>query len=70
MLSKELILAEIGGSRQILEKWEARIEEGIPVLDLPAPQERLEEFLHGLASELMVCAAKCETISALVLGEE
>jgi hypothetical protein len=68
-VTSETILAEMKGAKAILEAWMARVEEGIPGVDVPAEPDRLESFLHALCGELLIVAGKAEHLSNVLSGE-
>lgn len=68
-VTQETILAEMKGARDILDSWIAKVGEGIPVVDLPASPEQLEDFLRALCGELLITSAKCESLSHVLSGE-
>ena len=62
------MLAEMKGSRDILDAWVSKVEEGLPLIDLPATPEQLEDFLRALCGELLIVSAKCESLSNVISG--
>lgn len=68
-VTREVILAELNSAKAILESWAARVEEGIPSVDLPTPPEHLDDFMRPFCGELLIVAAKCESLSNVLSGE-
>lgn len=68
-VTQETILSEMKGARDILDAWIIKVGEGIPVVDLPASPEQLEDFLRSLCGELLIVTAKCESLSNVLAGE-
>jgi len=68
-VTQETLLAEMKGARDILDFWITKVEQGIPVVDLPAPPEQLEDFLRGLCGELLLTGSKCENLSNILSGD-
>lgn len=68
-VTNEVLLAELTSSKAILEAWIAKVEAGIPGIDIPTPQEHLEDFLRPLCGELLIVAHKCESLSNVISGE-
>lgn len=68
-VSSPVILSELESLKVIAEKWIEKIQTGIPGVDLPAPDDRLELFLRELCGELLLCAGKCESLSTVLSGE-
>lgn len=67
-VTQETTLAEMKGARDILDSWITKVGEGIPVVDLPATPEQLEDFLRAFCGELLIVAAKCESLSNVLSG--
>ena len=65
-LSTTLILSEIESAMAILARWKQRIENGVPVIDLHAPDEALHDFLRELCGELVVVSGKCTTLTEVL----
>jgi hypothetical protein len=55
---------------KIVAKWKARVNEGIPCIDLPGPdaEEALDNFLREFSGELLLVAGKAHNL-AIVLAE-
>lgn len=68
-VTQETIISEMKGARDILDSWIAKVGEGIPVVDLPASPEQLEDFLRAFCGELLIVTAKCESLSNVLAGE-
>lgn len=64
-ISSSLLREEIGGAKAILEKWEKKLEAGLPMTEQPGSQESLESFIREMCGELVICAGKCENIVGL-----
>lgn len=65
-ISKEVLLAELTNMKDILTKWEESVTNGIPGADVPAPIDRMDDFLRQLCGELSLVAGKCVTIVEIV----
>lgn len=68
-VTQETILSELKSSKDILESWIKKAEEGIPGLDIPAPPDRLEDFMRAFCGELLIVSGKCENLSNVLAGE-
>ena len=69
-VTQDVILSELEGAHRILEKWYTKTKEGIPGVDVPGPQDMMDDYLRAFCGELMLVAAKCEALSRIVSGEE
>jgi hypothetical protein len=67
-VTSETLLAEMKGAKSILEYWIAKVEEGIPMVDVPSSPEQLEDFLRCLCGELTLTSSKCESLSDVLSG--
>lgn len=68
-ISRELLLKELETARDFLNKWHARVEEGIPGVDIPATgnaEEYTEAFFVEMCGELRLISSKCETLSEIL----
>ncbi len=61
-----VILQELAGAKEILDKWMLAIAQGIPMIDLPADEDSLENFMRALCGELLVVAGKCTTLAEVL----
>lgn len=68
-VTQEVMLSELKSSKDILEAWIQKIEAGIPGMDVPAPPERLEDFMRAFCGELLIVSGKCENMSNVLAGE-
>ena len=68
-VSREVIISQMTASRDILTKWIGKVDEGIPAVDIPAPQEELENFLRALCGELLIVSGSTEVLSNVLNGE-
>lgn len=65
-ISTDVVRSELEGVKSIIEKWLARLDQGIPGVEVPAPEDRTEAFLRELCGELMVSAGKCENVASIL----
>lgn len=68
-VSSEVLRDEADTARAILAKWVAKIDDGIPGIDLPATELDTDAWLHQLCGELMVVSGKCETLASILAGD-
>ena len=68
-VTQETMLSELKTSKAILESWIQKVEAGIPGLDIPAPPDRLADFMGALCGELLIVSGKCENLSNVLNGE-
>lgn len=78
MLSREVLISEMEGVTKILTGWVTALkaegvvpgshsmENGLPSVDYPAPDEALAEAMRQLSAELAICAGKCENLAEVV----
>jgi len=67
-LSPETLRAEIASIRHLLDGVMEAAEQ-VPVEELPAPEERLEDFVRRVAGELALAARKCHGLAEVLSGE-
>lgn len=66
-ISPALLHSELVSARDLLAKWIAAVEEGIPQVTASGPTEtasNAEEWLTEFCGEMQVVAAKCDTLAA------
>ena len=68
-VTQDVILSELDSAQKILAKWHAAAKEGIPGVDVPGPQDSMEDYLRSFCGELLLVAGKCETLANLLAGE-
>lgn len=68
-ISRDVLRAELAVAINILQKWHAELEEGIPGIEKPGSIENVEEFLKVFYGELLIVSGKCENI-ANVIGNQ
>ncbi len=68
-ITREVLLDELDAAKAIIDRWHKTIEAGIPVIDMPAPEDRLELFVRQLCGELLLVSGKCQSI-AEILGND
>ena len=66
VLSPEVMRAEIDSIVSIVEKWRAKVEQGVPGVEIPADDEIVDTFLLELAAEFLLVSGKCETFANIV----
>ena len=70
MVSRDLIFSELQATQDNLTKWIARVNEGIPGLDLPAStEEALVAFYDEFSSELYINSGRLENLARALRGE-
>lgn len=67
-ISPPVLLQELDAAKVILVKWLEAVAGGIPMIDLPADEDALAEFLRELCGELLLVAGKCETLAQVLYG--
>lgn len=67
-LRSEVILKELLSVREIVDSWCARVEQGLPCVELPASEEALEAFLRQFVGEMLLASGKCQNM-AMILAE-
>ena len=70
-ISSEVLVAELKLAEEIISKWRARIEDGLPGVDIPSAnsQEALGNFVLTLRGELLVVSSKCDNIAHILAGD-
>ena len=68
-VTHETMLAELKSSKLIMDAWIQKIEEGIPGIDIPAPPDKLEDFMRSFCGELLIVSGKCENLSNVLTGD-
>jgi hypothetical protein len=66
-ISPQVLLEELSSIKKILEKWEADVQSGIPVVELEAPAEHYTWFIRQLCGELELCASRLHNLGASLL---
>ena len=68
-INPETIHDELSGAKKILDKWLAKLDEGLPVVDEPGSEEQLEAMMREFVGELRVCAGKCANVAEVLAGD-
>lgn len=68
-VNPETIHDELTGARKIIEKWLETLDRGLPVIDEPGSEERLELLMREFCGELRVCAGKCANLAEVLSGD-
>lgn len=68
-VSPDTVLAELESAKVLLEKWLARFDGQLPVVDQPGSEEELEKVLREFCGEMRVVAGKVGNLSDVMLGE-
>ena len=64
-LTPDLIYDEIKSAREILTRWEDRVQK-IPGADTPATEEELAQFVRELSGELLIASGKMQNLSVVL----
>jgi vacuolar-type H+-ATPase subunit E/Vma4 len=65
-LSSKVLRVELETAKDILQKWLTQLEEGLPVIDVPADADHLEQMLREIVGELRVVSGKCDTLAEIL----
>lgn len=65
-ISSRVLLTEVQTAKAILTKWEESIQTGVPAVDLPAPPDRLEDWLREFCGEVRVVAGKMDVLAEIL----
>jgi len=69
VISTEVLLKELEAGRDYLEKWVARVREGVPGVDMPISgdnaDENYEKFMREMYAELRLVSGKCDTLAEI-----
>ena len=68
-VNPEVIHDELLGAKKIIDKWLAKLDEGLPLLDEPGSEEQLELLMREFCGELRVCAGKCGNLAEVLSGD-
>jgi hypothetical protein len=65
-VSPDLILTEMVGAKEILDKWIAAYEKGEVPGMMPSTDQAAEDFMRELCGELMLAASKCHNLAEIL----
>jgi vacuolar-type H+-ATPase subunit E/Vma4 len=68
-VTSEVIRSELEATKEILEKWLEKVNDGIPGMDVPAEDLSIEIWVRQFCGELNLIAGRCETLAGVLLGE-
>jgi vacuolar-type H+-ATPase subunit E/Vma4 len=68
-VNPETIHDELTGAKKIIEKWLAKLDEGLPAVDQPGDEEALDMLMREFVGELRVCAGKCANVAEVLSGD-
>lgn len=66
MISKAVMTEELNMAIKILVKWQQRFEEGLPGVDMPAPDDHVTECFSEMTSEFQLVAGKLDSLAGLI----
>lgn len=69
-ISRDVLLKELETAREYLDKWIAKVNEGIPGIDIPASgdsEEHIDNFVRELCGELRIISGKCDNLAEVVI---
>lgn len=64
-LSREVMLEELRSAQVYIAKWAARLEQGIPGIDVPVTgttEIYLDRFVREMCGELRIVSGKCDSL--------
>jgi hypothetical protein len=66
-ISKEVLKEEITLAQRILNKWQNKLDEGIPGVDIPAGDElQFEAFRKEMVGEFQLVASKFDGMASIM----
>jgi len=65
-ISKELLNTQIDVAQRLLKKWQDKLAQGIPGIDLPADDFTSEQFTREMVAEFLVVAGMFETLATVI----
>jgi len=66
-ISKAVLKEEITLAQRILNKWQQKLDEGVPGVDFPAGDElQFELFIREMVGEFGVVASKMEGLAGIL----
>lgn len=68
-ISKLVLIEELTLAQRILNKWQQKLADGIPGVELPAAEEEREFFLQEFCGELMLLAGKFERVAEIMANQ-
>ncbi len=65
-LANETVRIDLNMARELLVKWHARFEAGVPAIDLEGSDASLEDFLTEFVGEMRLVSAKCDALAEIM----
>ncbi len=65
-ISKAVLKEEINLALRVLNKWDQKMDAGIPGVEFPAAEDQLHDFLRELCGEFMLLSGKLENIADII----
>ena len=61
-ITPDVLHNELETARAILDKWTQIVNNGLPGIDTPAPQEALDQLIWQMRGELQIVSGRCDTL--------
>lgn len=69
-LSTAVIKEEIDLAMRILTKWQNKINEGIPGVDIPAHEDQIEAWCREFGWEIHLVSKKLDNLAEVVINSD
>ena len=69
-ISKAVLKEEITLAQRILNKWQQRLDDGIPYVELPAEEHQFEAFRKELVGEFQLIASKFDGMATIMAEDQ
>lgn len=69
-VGRDAVLVELDSALQILTRWKARFEEGVPSVDIPGSEDAFLRMLQLFYGELLLVSDKTKSLAVRYSGAE